>query len=563
MTTQDDLDREQREWAAGLIAKSAAERRKRDELGLTDEDLLANQSAASELKQKNARSNVRPLRPGIATASKPSPVEPEMATDELESWWLPEPVRDWVDAVAAAFCVPKVMPIAAALCAASLLVQGKAKVHINEAWEEELNLYWLVFAPTGMAKSGVLKAAMAPVRAIQAGLEEEMRPVIVERTNERARLEAQIARMRRATKAHRYTDGAQEHLQQLRELEHELSECEVPKPPEWLYTDANPTVIPRLMAHNLEAEGIARVAVCDAEGTFLANLLGRHSGHLNVDPLLAAYTGDPIEMVRTAPNSTSLQKFRMRSSHMVMCLMVQPHYLDKLRAHPELGDNGWLGRCLMSRVSGSTAPTPFERPAVSDTVARAYAEWLAQIATVPSGSVYSMPPESLDELRNMHERIEASAALSHGAIGWAKRSLGRICRIFALIHLCEVHCPTVPLSHPAHGDRARRVLEILTYLYNTLYLQGLERAEATEPARHPLPTLARRALAWCDSGTVRQFGLRQLQRRLHISRDDAIAVCDHLCETGHIALIDEKRRSNQTLTLTYTVLSTDPDCVDS
>jgi hypothetical protein len=510
------------------------------------------------------RSNVRPLRPNMAARQPPTPLEPDAATDDLESWWLPKPVRAWVDAAAAAFCVPKVMPIAAALCAASVLVQGKARVRINSGWEEELSLYWLIFAPTGMAKSGVLKAALAPVRAIQAGIEEELRPVIVEKTNQRARLEAQIARMRRATKAHKYTDGSQEHLQELRELEHELSECEVPVVPEWLHTDCNPTIIPRLMRANLEAEGVARMAVCDAEGTFVANLLGRHSGHLNVDPLLSAYTGDPIEMVRTAPNSAALQKFRMLSSHMVMLLMVQPHYLDKLRQHPELGDNGWLGRCLMSRVRGSTDPTPFDRGGVPDEVSNGYADWLTQLATVEAGTVYDMPAESLDELRSMHERIEANLALSKGAIGWSKRSLGRICRIFALIDMVDGHCRTVELSNPAGGDRACRVLKILTYLYNTLYLRGLTQAEAIEPTRSTLPALSRRALAWCDRSTVRQFQLRELQRALRISKDDAMAVCDMLCETGHLELVEEKRRANQTLTLTYTVLSTDPgDSTDS
>lgn len=507
---------------------------------------------------------VRPIRPGIGI-TQPAPIEPEPTTDEWDSWWLPEPVQAWVDACSEAYCVPKVMPIAAALCAASVLLQGKAKVRIHDAWEEELSLYWLVFAPTGMAKSAVLRAAMAPVRAIQRSLEDEILPVAKERANERARLEAQIGRMRRATKAHAYTEGSQEHLQQLRELEHQLVECEVPKAPEWTYTDANPTVIPRLMAHNLEAEGIARVAVCDAEGTFLANLLGRHSGHLNVDPLLAAYSGDPLEMVRTAPNSAALQKFRLVSSHMVMCLMVQPHYLDKLRAHPELGDNGWLGRCLMSRVSGSTAPTPFERPAIPDSVTQGYADWLASMATVRADTVYQMPAESLDELRLMHERIEANSALSERATGWQKRSLGRICRIFAIIGMSEGHCQLSELSEHGGVARcvlpARRVLKILTYLYNTLYLQGLTRAEAVEPARRPLPSHARRALHWSDSKKLRQFTLRELQRALTVSREDALAVCDLLCESGHIALLEEKRRGNATLTVTYTVLSTDPDCV--
>lgn len=515
----------------------------------------------AEDARKRARfaGNVRQLRPRQHTTSQPTPIAPAAVTDEWESWWLPAPVQAWVDACAAAYCVPKVMPIAAALCAASLIVQGKAKVRIHEAWEEELSIYWLVFAPTGMAKSAVLKAAMAPVRALQRSAEEEMLPVIRERSNERARLEAQISRMRRATKAHRYSEGSQEHLQQLREIEHELAECEVPVPPEWLHTDANPTVIPRLMAHNLAAEGIARVAVCDAEGTFLANLLGRHSGHLNVDPLLAAYTGDPIEMVRTAPNSTALQKFRMQSSHMVMCLMVQPHYIDKLRAHPELGDNGWLGRCIVSRVERDPMPEPFRRPSIPDDVSNGYADWIAQLASTEPGTVFDMPAECQGELERAHGMIAENIRLSQGAVGWSTRSLGRICRIIALIELSEGTVETVEVSQSGPGGRACRVLKILTYLINTLYIRGLSHAQSLEPARHPLPTLARRALAWLRRFERSTVALRDLQRGLRVPKDDALAACDLLCETGHLELAEEKRRSNQTLTITYNVLSTDPD----
>ncbi len=519
-----------------------------------DDDVL--EWAEREAKRQD-RSNVRQLRPRAVPTSGPVPLEPESPTDEWESWWLPEPVQAWVDACAAAYCVPRVMPIAAALCAASLVVQGKARVRIHEAWEEELSLYWLVFAPTGMAKSAVLKAAMAPIRALQRSAEEEMLPVIRERANERARLEAQISRMRRAAKAHRYSEGAQEHLQQLRELEAELAECEVPVSPEWLHTDANPTVIPRLMAHNLAAEGIARVAVCDAEGTFLANLLGRHTGHLNVDPLLAAYTGDPIEMVRTAPNSTALQKFRMASSHMVMCLMVQPHYWDKLRANPELGDNGWLGRCLVSRVARDPMPAPFERPAPPSEGAEGYADWIARLAAIEPGTVFDMPAECKGELERMHNSIAGDALLSDGATGWSARSLVRICRIFARVHLAEVTVRTVRLSESGPGGRACRVLNLL---YSIIYLRGITSARLAEPARHPLPRLARRALRWLLTVKRLTVTLRELQRGLTISKEDAIATCDLLCETGHLELADEKRRGNQTLTLTYTVVSTDPDC---
>jgi hypothetical protein len=505
--------------------------------------------------------DARILRPRFPRVGSPTPIEPEYGTDEWESWWLPDPVREWVEAAAAAFNVPLVMPIAAALCAASVVLQGKAKVRIHEAWEEELSLYWLVFAPTGMAKSGVMKAAMAPIRAMQRSLEDEMLPVIAERTNERARLEAQIQRMRRANKAHKYTEGAQEHLQQLRELEHDLLHCGVPVVPQWVYTDANPTVIPRLMAHNLAAEGIARVAVCDAEGTFLANLMGRHSGHLNVDPLLAGYTGDPIEMVRTAPNSTALQQFRMASSHMVMCIMVQPHYLDKLKAHPELGDNGWLGRCITSTVVKPREASPFMRPAVPDSVQAGYAEWLTVISQVPTGYVYEMPSELIGELERMHAEIQTVGLSNGSAAGYLTRCLGRICRIFALLH---IGCPTVGTvgsfdpTRPV-GPRHEGIEELL-YLYNTLYSRTLSHAQALEPARATLPALCRRGLTWLrqlDNPTVT---LRAIYRGLDIPKEDALTMCDALVESGHLMLAEQVTRNNKTLTVAYNVVSTDADC---
>jgi len=525
--------------------------------------LLDDQGRAlgDEFDAEPIQSNVRQLRPmqRATVPSAPVPIAPAAVTDEWESWWLPEPARAWVDACAACYCVPKVMPIMAVCCARSILLQGKLRVRINSSWDEPVNLYWLLFAPTGMAKSAVMKAAMAPVRAMQRSIEDQLAPVIAEKTSEKAYLEAQVQRLRRAA-----VPKDKETREQAREdrgiLARQLRETVVPVPPKWLNTDVNPTVIPRLMAHNLAAEGIARTSVCDAEGSFLANLMGRHSGNLNVDPLLLAFNGDPSETSRTAPNSTTLQEWRLPATYMTMAIMVQPHYLDKLKAHPELGDNGWLGRCIISRVERDPMPTPFERPAIPDQVSEAYAEWLMQTATVEDGVEFCMPTECKEELERMHNSIEEDSLLSQGAKGWSKRRLGIICRIIALIHAEESNCRTVELSKSGPGGRVCGVLKILSYLYNTLYSRALSQAQDLEPARYPLPSLSRRALRWLRQFNRSTVTLRDLQRGLRISKSDALATCDLLCESGHLELADEKRRHNQTLTLAYTVVSTDPDC---
>lgn len=512
--------------------------------------------------------NVKPLFGKAAAPARPEPpapdpvpLEPEYTSADFDAFWLPDPVRLWVEACSAAYGVPRAMPIAAAMCAAATLVQGKVQVEIRPGWREPLSLFWLVFSPTGSRKSALLRAATAPVRALQAALDRDLQPTIRQRTNERARLELQIARMRRATKAHAYTEGAQEHMAQLRELEHELSVCEVPLVPRWLFDDINPTMVPRKLRHNQEAEGIARLAVLDAEGTFLANLLGRHSGHVNVDPLLKGYGGEPIDMVRAIHGSANTQDVHLDAAHLTLLLLVQPHYLDQVKSQPTLASNGFLGRCLMTSLEHSQQEVPWDAPAVPESVQDGYARWLAQLNAIEPGTVWHMPAIAHPELKRLHELLERDRIDGKGAVGWTVRTLGRLCRLVALSEL-----GTVALSQPvaasqggAGGISHTRVITKITYLYNLLYSRALAQARALEPDASPLPRLTRRALTWLRQATVATVTLRRLCNALHLKKDQGLAVCDSLVETGHLEMLAPVQRSNRTLTVAYRVLSTEAE----
>jgi hypothetical protein len=512
---------------------------------------IADQIALEVLK-KRAPAQQQPQAPAI-----PVPVEPDYVTPEWETWWLPEPVGRWVEACHVAYGVPKVMAIAAALCSACTVTQGAVEVEVKPGWREPLSLYWLVFSPTGSRKSALLKAATAPVRAIQDARRREIEPEKRQRENEKARLEQQIMRMRRAVKAHKYTEGAQEHMQQLRELEHELSTIEVPLPPRWLFDDINPTLVPRMMAYSHDAEGIARMAVLDAEGTFLANLLGRHSGHVNVDPLLKGYMGEPIDMVRAVHGSRETQNIHLDAAHLTLLLLMQPHYLDQIRAKPELGTNGLIGRCLMSHCEHSPHILDWDAPAVPQDVQEGYARWLATLAALEPGTVWQVPPECHADLKRIHDQLEEDRIASQAAVGVTVRTLGRICRIIALTELGTVE---VSNSHPSkRGGERTRVISKLTYLFNCCYSHPLEHQRLVEPPTSPLPRLAARALRLVrqlDSVTV---DLRQVCRGLKIKKDEALAVCDSLVESGHLEQAQSVVRANRTLSVRYKVLSTEPE----
>lgn len=497
---------------------------------------------------------------GNTVAQAPDAVEPEpeFTSPEMETWWLPAPVAAWVDACALSFGIPKAMAVAAAMTAAAAVTQGKCTVQIRPGWTEPTSLYWLVFSPTGSRKSALLRAAVAPIRALQRQLEEELGHVIEQRTRERARIEGLIRKQLNKQKAEdSWTESAQEQRMLLNKLYRDLDATEVPKIPRWLYDDINPTVVPRKLRHNQEADGIARVAVLDAEGTFLANLLGRHSGSVNVDPLLKGYGGEPIDMVRAVHGSADTADTHIDAAHISLCLLVQPHYLDEMRRKPELISNGFLGRCLMTHLEHSVTATPWESPPVPDQVQHDYARWLATLAALPAGTVYAMPDDIQGELKAFHERLEADRLENRGATGWTVRTLGRICRLIALTELATV---TPSQCHRGVGALAcTGVTSKLTYLISTVYTRALLTARALEPTSDPLARLSRRTLArlrQCDSAKTPQIvTLRDVTRWLHVGKDKALEVCDSLVSDGFLEQQAPTVRANKTLTISYRVLT--------
>lgn len=514
-----------------------------------------------------------PSTTGDVPTGSVSPLEVPFKTQDMETWWLPEPVGLWVEAQHVALGVPRTMAIAAALCAAATLVQGKVEVEIKPGWREPLCLFWLVFSPTGSRKSALLKAATAPIRRLQQEIEDRLRPDIRDATNTKARLELQAARIRRTVKAHAYSEGHQETMNQLREIEMELAHLDVPMVPRWLYDDINPTVVPRKLRHNQEAEGIARLAVLDAEGTFLANLLGRHSGAVNVDPLLKGYGGEPIDMVRTVQGREETSDTHLDAAHLTLLLLVQPHLLDRINEHPELGANGLLGRCLMSHLESDATALPWDAPEVPQSVQDGYASWLASLGEIPPGTVWQVPKDCLPTLRAMHERLEADRLEGKGATGWTVRTLGRLCRILCLTELLAEPGLLANVANvakvPPPSDRARSegIGKIkLDYLFLSIYIAGLGAAQAVEPTTHPTRSLAPRILrlsvaTFASDAVGQSLTLRQIKRLLNVSREDALRGCEELVASGHFIqdAKSERRNKNGTVTVSYIIACADPD----
>lgn len=499
--------------------------------------------------------------------------EPEWATD-----WLPAPARDFVEAMHRSYAVPRVMGVAAVMCAAATLAQGKVRVRIKDGWEEPLSLFWLVFSGTASMKSTVLAHAVAPVRAIQAKLEQDMAPLAAQaklkRRTKEAKIKAVLAKMPAESAQNAatenpfqpaYRDTAFGRAQLLANLQQELDEIVVPSAPRWLYDDVNPPLVLTLMRQNQEAEGLARFAVLDAEGTFVANFLGRHTGHTDVTSLLKGYTGEAIDRARASRSGDDPVKTHLEAPALTMCLLVQPHILDELRATKELSENGLMGRCIVSVLGADNMPGK-DAPAVPRAILEAYSAWLWAIHAAPAGTVIDLSEFWEDTLGELYEHVVGQVMLSRGGVGWLRRTVGRVARVAALALL------TGQLSEGSDcragvrggtGARGEKVKNIILSLSQSLYFRGLSTARANEPNSTHTTRLCLRTLTWLRQSKTLTVGsevtVRELMRGLTLSRSQVDDICEYMLESRRFEAKQVMKHRNRTTTITYRILNLDPE----
>lgn len=512
--------------------------------------------------KEKGRAHLRAVRPNEGQPADAVPLEPEPVTPEWDTNWLPEPVAAWVNAVHTAYAVPKVMAIAAAMCTAASLVQGKVSVRIKPGWEEPLSLFWLVFSPTASMKSAVLSLATKPLYQLQDAIAADNAPALVASKRRKSLLEGRLKKIygKYATK------GAisEEDRNDLVDGERELDQLVIPTSPRWLYDDVNPALVLTKMRRNLEStEKLARMAVLDAEGTFMSNLLGRHSGHIDVSALLKGYMGEPVNRTRASRAGDDEVDTVLPATYLTMCLMVQPHILDQIRGVAELSDNGLLGRCIVTELGSKASLPRWDAPPVPEAVQTEYARWLVNLNALPAGTVVDLSHHSRPGgiLERFYHTVGEDLGKEQGAAAWSKRSPGRICRLVALSELGSLS----ELSDRQTGGASARALrgEVkISYLVPLLYSRALSSAQAREPHSDPLAALTHRTLRWLRQSTVLTVGsqitLRALIRGLTIKKEAALTVADALVESGHLEQLAPTVRGNRTLTVSYRILSLDP-----
>jgi hypothetical protein len=374
---------------------------------------------------------------------------------------LPTDMRRWVEAVAEETQTPLDLAAIDGLGVLSAAAVGRAKVDCG-AFSEELALYLVVAMPSGDRKSTVQRHAVRPLRAIERERQEASKE---SRRKACVRHKSLEERQRKLEKKAGDCENSAEQGEVEAELERIAEELEELKPqltkPRLLADDATPEALAGLLATH------GRLAIIEAEGPIVDNLLGRYDGKgsANLTLVCKAYDGDPHQTDRRGREGDSIER-----PLMAIALTTQPHVLSRVVSDEIARAQGLVSRFGFvlpeSRLGDRGVDTPHVPPELHEawerTVRRVSGLEFADTTdtTPPFVSSVSNPLKTFFNLslslsiqanelflalqREQEPRLREGGDLRAMA-DWVNRRHGRVARVAGLLHLVE-HSVDEPIS---------------------------------------------------------------------------------------------------------------------
>jgi hypothetical protein len=477
------------------------------------------------------------------TAASPTDEWPKLSAHALPEFpvdALPPAVASWASAIAEESQTPSDLAAVTAVGVLSAAGMGAAVVDCG-AWEEELALYLLVAMPSGDRKSTVLRAGLAPLRALERERRDQAGPDVRELHSRRAVLER---REKKLIDEIAKTSEAETQI----ELEAELTQAT-----QELAGIGEP-VMPRLLADDATAEALSRllsqqgsIAVIAAESALLDNLGGRYSeGVPNLHLICAAYSGESTVVDRKQHDPEEIER-----PLVTIGLAVQPHVLEALVSHRVARAQGLVARFAYALPETQLGRRRIDAEKVPDAVQEGWAAIVRRVfetpkkgdksdrtpdsrtsvtsVTVFEGSRITLAPGAkalLDSLRTELEPRLAEDGDLRPVADWIARHAGRVARIAGLLHLAE-HAVTEPIGEATMRD-ARRIGDYLL-------AHGLTALTGFDP-------LARRALKWLARRGQPTVTQRDLHRGVAKggTAEDAAALARRLEQLGALRPLPSK-----------------------
>lgn len=358
--------------------------------------------------------------------------------------YLPEAVRNYVDAVSECVQVYPDMPAALSLAVLSLAVQKKAKIAFNNIWDEELNLYVCIFADPAERKSPVYKAMMSPVHQYVTEYNTKNASLIQSYHETKAALEAK--------KASLIQHGKTEELQKIKEEINSLV----------------PVNYLKLTTSDITAESLAekmfynncRMGIMSDEGGIFDIIGGLYSSGINLNIYLNGYDGAPTNIDRKNGSINLVRPL------LTFGVCAQPCILNDL-----LNNKTFIGRGFVQRFIFVVPPSMVGKRTLDNvnealflTAREEYRKLIYRLLELPiSDSVITLSPEAKEIFKNYSYRIEAALG-KNGAFednrDYFGKFSGRTLRIAGILHMAEFG----DVNKPLDAYTMRSAIEISNYL---------------------------------------------------------------------------------------------------
>lgn len=427
-------------------------------------------------------------------------IVPLFRTDlpSLDVRHFPTWLGDHIAAAAAATETPVELAAMLDLAVVATAVAGKFVITPEPGYEEPLNVYLISAMESGNRKTGVQKAATAPLYSWERDETERLRPEIERARTRRRTIEAQIDSLRRRAgrKTGDVTDQVEELIDRIAHLEAKLED--VPAYPK-LWTD---DITPERVGVLLQEQG-GKLAILSDEGGIFEIMGGRYSGAPNLEVFLKGHAGSPIRVDRG-----NRPQVHVPAPALTMGLCPQPEVLRAIAGKPGFRGKGLLARFLYTLPESTLGYRKLRAQPAPQIVNDAYAAGIHGLLRLPTPEASPHPLGFTVEayavwkdFQRLTEDLMRSGAALDSLKDWGSKLAGQTARIAALLHVVQ-HAHGRPQEALISGGTTQNAVSIAKVLIEHA------RAVFVMMAADPAVLDAEKVLSWIARNALTEFTVR-------------------------------------------------------
>jgi replicative DNA helicase len=201
-------------------------------------------------------------------------------------------------------------------------------------------------------------------------------------------------------------------------------------------------------------------ALLSAESAFLSIVAGRYAKEPNLDTILNGHAADELKTSRVGKPTE-----RTERACLTLCLMLQPHVMQKLGSVEGFSDRGAAARLLPAFPADFIGSRRIRTRAVPNALVQAWDTTIRRILDVQRHGtpprVLILAPEALQTFDDYRKSLEPTIK-AHGPhmAEWRAKLAGAVLRIAGLLHIATLERPE---ERPVDAATIQRAITIGTY----------------------------------------------------------------------------------------------------